>query len=364
MRVIQMTAERFRNLQSVCLQPAPDCNVIVGENAQGKTNILEAIWLFTGGKSFRGAKDGEMVAFDQPDALLQMDFFAAGREQTAQVRIDKGRSVCLNGLEWTSPAKLAGHFCGIVFSPTHLQLIKDGPEQRRRFLDAAYCQVRPAYLSALATYLHILRQRNTLLKDCRGHRDLEDLLQVFTEKLVSAAAQVWAARTDYVRQLAPLAAEIYGGISGQREKMTVTYDGTVDLSGEPSAWPEKLQAALEQAWQQDIVMGCTTVGPHRDDLRIEIDGKPARAYGSQGQQRSAVLALKLAEASLLRQATQEQPIALLDDVMSELDPSRQEYVLNHIRDWQVFITCCDPSALLRMKSGKQFHMERGTLKEG
>lgn len=362
MQIKQLTAERFRNLQSLCLEPASDCNVIIGENAQGKTNILEAIWLFTGSKSFRGAKDKEMVAFEQPSAFLQMDFFASGRVQSAQIHIEKNRIATLNELKLSSPAKLAGHFCGIVFSPTHLQLIKDGPQERRKFIDAAYCQLRPAYLSILSEYMHILQQRNTVLKDCKYHRDLADLLDIFSEKLALSAVKVWAARTAYVEKIAPLAAEIYDGISGKKEQLSLCYQSSISVCGlSPEQQKELFLQTLRQNREQDMAMGFTTVGPHRDDLEVTVNANCARTYASQGQQRSAVLALKLAEASLLREVTGEQPIALLDDVMSELDPFRQEYILNHIRDWQVFITCCDPSALLRMNSGKQFHMKQGAL---
>ncbi|MBR7092471.1 MAG: DNA replication/repair protein RecF [Clostridia bacterium] len=361
MLVKQLTAEHFRNLQTLCLQPCEGCNVIVGQNAQGKTNILEAIWLFTGSKSFRGAKDRELVELDRPEALLSMDFTAAGREQKAELHIDKGRSFTLNGIRLASPAKMAGHFCGIVFSPVHLQLVKDGPEARRRFLDAAYCQHRPGYVTVLGTYLRLLQQRNALLKDARFHRDLEGLLDVFSEKLAAAGAQVWAARQAYVRSLTPVAAEIYGGISAEKEKMTLQYRSSVALPPQEEQWQACFLQALADNREQDLACGSTGVGPHRDDLEIQIDAMPARTYASQGQQRSAVLALKLAEASLLQQTTKEKPVALLDDVMSELDPARQEYILNHILDWQVFITCCDPGPLLRMKSGQQFRIRQGRL---
>lgn len=365
MQIKRLQAEGFRNLSSLLIEPASDCNVIIGENAQGKTNVLEAIWLFTGSKSFRGAKDKEMIAFDQTGASLQMDFFAAGRDQTAKLLIDKGRNAVLNDIRLPSASKLAGSFCGVVFSPTHLQLIKQGPQERRHFIDAAYCQLRPGYLTVLSEYLHTLQQRNTVLKDSRRHRELDDLLDIFSDRLASCAVKVWAARTAYVQKLAPIAAEIYGGISGHREKLDIVYQNTVQLQ---QATPEEQKSlflkALAENRDQDAAMGFTTVGPHRDDLQVTVDGNCARSFASQGQQRSAVLALKLAEASLLRAVTGEQPVALLDDVMSELDPFRQEYILNHIRDWQVFITCCDPSALLRMNSGKQFHMKQGKLLQG
>lgn len=366
MRAEQMELRDFRNLRETVWKPGPGVNVIWGENAQGKTNLLEALWLFTGSKSFRGARDRELVALGRTDARLSLKFQAEEREQEAVLKIGSRRTAELNGVPQTSASALAGRFCGVVFSPAHLTLIKGGPEERRRFVDAAYCQLRPGYLRSLREYLRVLAQRNNLLKDCRGHGDPAGMLDIWDQRLAAAGIRLLRARAAYVERLGPVAADIYGGLSAGKEDFEIRYQpagiGLENTAGcDDRILTEMLYRVLGKNRDADIAAGFTTAGPHRDDLEVRIGGLPARIYGSQGQQRSAVLALKLAEATLLRDVTGEQPVALLDDVMSELDASRQDYILNHIHDWQVFITCCDPEPLRRMKGGVEFHMKQGVL---
>ena len=383
MIVSRLDFDGFRNLQTGSLVPDEGVNIIYGRNAQGKTNLLELLWFFTGGRSFRGAKDAETVAFDRlaagQKARLRMTFTAADREQEAEIAIDRRRSAVLNGIPQPTAARLAGHFCAIVFSPAHLSLIKDGPDGRRRFLDAAYCQLRPGYMKVLADYQRILAQRNALLKTLRCSCTAEDrdALDVWNDRLSMAGAQVYAARTAYIRKLSPVAQQIYAGISGNadndgiadssasgEEQLTLRYQSAAgDEALTPAEMQQRLRQCLQESLAADLAAGFTTVGPHRDDLVVDIGGISAKAYGSQGQQRSAVLALKLAEASVLKDVTGEQPVALLDDVMSELDTTRQDYVLNHIHGWQVFLTCCDPSPVQRLTGGKVFHVEQGRVTE-
>ena len=366
MLVRELAFEGFRNLHPGCWRPDEGVNILYGDNAQGKTNLLEACWLFTGGRSFRGAKDSEMLQFNAEKACLQMVFEAVGRQQEAAITIRQRRQVTLNGVSLPSAAKLAGTFCGVVFSPTHLSLIKDGPEGRRRFVDAAYCQLKPAYIGALSEYQKALTQRNAFLRQMREGESFtaahEEMLCLWDDTLAAAGARLTAARCRYMKRLQPIAAEIYNGLSGGREQLTLDWDSEVytpDCTAADMAyrWADRLKAAHKA----DRGAGFTTVGPHREDMAILLDGKPVRVYGSQGQQRSAVLALKLAEASLLQEVTGETPVAFLDDVMSELDVTRQDYILNHIHDWQVFITCCEPSPALRMTAGRVFQIKQGVL---
>lgn len=366
MRAERLEIRDFRNLRETVWRPGPGVNVIWGENAQGKTNLLEALWLFTGSKSFRGARDRELIALEQTEAALSLAFHAESREQQAVIKIASRRTAELNGIPQSSASLLAGHFCGVVFSPAHLTLVKGGPEERRRFVDAAYCQLRPGYLGSLREYMRALAQRNNLLKDCRGHGDLAMMLEIWDQRLAIAGARMLRARSAYIGRLQKAAEEIYRGLSAGKETFCVRYrpagKGLEEgLGQEDQALSAALYRIFEENRDADIAAGFTTAGPHRDDLEVEIAGLPARVYGSQGQQRSAVLALKLAEATLLRQVTGEQPVALLDDVMSELDASRQDYILNHIHDWQVFVTCCDPEPLRRMEGGVEFHMKQGVL---
>ena len=363
MQVTRLTFENYRNLEPGQWEPYGGVNVIVGENAQGKTNVLEALWLFTGGRSFRGARDSELVGFDADQCRLTMDFIAAEREQYAEIFVKSRRTAALNGISLSSASKLAGTFCGVVFSPAHLSLIKGGPQERRRLIDAAYCQLRPSYVGVLNDYAHVLTQRNALCKAKTGGEAVEEMLELWDRQLAQSGCRLIQARQHYIRKMAPVAREIYRGLSGGRESFDIRYLSSVDCREEQTA--AEIAAVLFEALQthhrDDLAAGFTTVGPHRDDMDVLIDGHSARSFGSQGQQRSAVLAIKIAEAVLLEEVTKEQPIALLDDVMSELDTSRQEYILNHIRDWQVFITCCEPTPLMQLRGGKQFCMKNGKL---
>ena len=361
MQVTRLTFDCFRNLKAGEWEPYSGVNVILGENAQGKTNLLEAVWLFTGGKSYRGAKDSELTAFGAEKSRLTMNFIADGREQDAEITIKTRRSAVLNGVSQSSASHLAGTFCGIVFSPAHLSLIKGAPQERRRLIDAAYCQLRPAYVKTLSEYAHVLTQRNALCKAKNVGNAADELFDLWDRQLAQIGCRLIRARQAYVKKMAPVAREIYKGLSSGKEDFDVRYVPTIPCGDSENAGEiaAKLYDALCEHRAQDQIVGFTTVGPHRDDVEVLINGHPARNFGSQGQQRSAVLSIKLAEASLLEEVTGEKPIALLDDVMSELDLSRQEYILNHIRDWQVFITCCEPTPMMR--DGRQFLMKDGKL---
>lgn len=366
MYVRELNFSGFRNLHPGQWTPDRGVNILYGDNAQGKTNLLEACWLFTGARSFRGAKDSELVAFGADSARLGMDFYAGGREQEAAITIRQRRQVSLNGVSLPSAARLAGSFCGVVFSPAHLSLIKDGPEERRRFIDAAYCQLKPGYIGALTEYHKALTQRNAFLRQCREKDRFgateEELLSLWDNTLAVAGARITAARAYYMTRLQPVAAEIYSGLSGGREQLTLSWDSPVLAEGiTPAEMARRWMEQFAVARRADRGAGFSTVGPHREDMAVFLDGKAARTYGSQGQQRSAVLALKLAEAALLQEVTGEPPVAFLDDVMSELDVTRQDYILNHIHDWQVFITCCEPSASLRMTAGHVFQIKQGVI---
>lgn len=363
MKVTRLTYERFRNLQDGCFEPCAGVNVITGENAQGKTNLLEAIWLFTGGRSFRQAKDKEMIAFSGEDSRIKLDFVAGQREQTAEITIKQRRQAVLNGIPQTTAAKLSGVFCGVVFSPAHLSLIKGGPVERRHLMDAAYCQLRPTYVKALTDYARVLTQRNALCKAGYSGPGTDELLDLWDKQLAQTGCLLIHSRQLYLKRMTPIARQIYYGLSGGREDFDLQYLSTISIpSGSTAAEIAAiLYTELQSRHKADLAAGFTTVGPHRDDLEVLINGLSARHFGSQGQQRSAVLAMKLAEATLLQEVLGERPIALLDDVMSELDTSRQDYILNHIQDWQVFITCCDSTSILKLVNGQEYKMKQGKL---
>ena len=352
MIIKSLELKNYRNIPAMELFPAQDVNIIYGENAQGKTNVIEAVWLFTGCKSFRGAKDKELVRFGEEKSEIGIEYRCSGNDETAALEITNRRKAFAGGLPLPSPVGLMGEFTAVVFSPAHLALIKSGPAERRRFLDTAICQIRPAYAGALRNYTRALDQRNSLLKDIPYHSELLDTLDAWDERLVQAGERIIRERIGYIGRLSEYAAQIYDGLSEGKETLTVGY--------QPSA-PEDFRTALFEKRKEDIVAGSTCVGPHRDDLEIGINGVSARAFGSQGQQRSAALAVKMAEGEIVRSVTGEYPVLLLDDVMSELDAGRQNYILNNIKDRQVFITCCEPDALERAGSGKKFQIRNGRI---
>ncbi len=365
-----LSLENFRNIESLSFSPGEGVNVIWGDNAQGKTNLVEALWLFTGAKSFRRPKDAELVRFGAEYAALRASFFSEGRDQTAEIAFSPSRSMKKNGIEIRSPSDYAGTCGGVVFSPEQMNFFRDGPKERRRLIDTSLCQISPKYLSVLSDYKKVAEQRNSLLKDTKSHAQLLDLLDVYDEQLARLGGILTRARVRYGRSLGEKAREIYEGISGGREAFSAAYMSTVlpegaaaDPEMSTETWCDLLREKLRAARAADLEHGTTSCGPHRDDLLVSLDEKPAPAFGSQGQQRSCILALKLAEAKLLGEKMGEPPLILLDDVMSELDSSRREYILNSIGGSQIFLTCCDPGLFAGLSGGRTFSMRDGILKE-
>lgn len=366
MKVNSLAFSGYRNLKQGTLLPSGQVNIIYGSNAQGKTNLLEALWLFTGGKSFRGSKDTELVGFHTDKAALALSFCAQGREQSAEIRLEEGkRKVFLNEIPLKSSSALVGNFCSVIFSPVHLSLIKDGPGERRKFLDAALCQMKPSYAAALGRYNRGVLQRNALLKELYRRPYLEETLDVWDEKLAQLGSIVIMERLRYIRRLEPEAEKVYEGFSRGKETLAMQYLSNIFNGKEKIENLQEIQSFLLMQFgitrKEDIRLGYTTIGPHRDDLELLIDGHSARSFGSQGQQRSAVLSLKLSEAMVLKETIGEEPVVLLDDVMSELDAERQDYILNHMEGWQVFVTCCEPGTMQRMTQGRLFFMADGNV---
>lgn len=361
MRLCQISIERFRNLSDISFSPAPGVNVVWGDNAQGKTNLLEALWLLTGERSFRGAKETEMVPFGGTAASVKAVFEGGGRENETSYRFrgETGqKKILFNGVPASSFSSLAGSFYAAVFSPVHLTLVKGGPPERRRFLDAAICQLKPRYHAVLSQYGRLLFQRNCLLRDARLSPSLLDTLEIWEGSLAKSAALITKTRQSYLERLSAFAEEIYDGISSGKEQLSCLYRGTVEQGCE-----EEFRIALRAARTVDFKTGTTSVGPHRDDIEFEINGFPARAYASQGQQRSIVLSLKLAECAMIEETAGETPVVLLDDVMSELDRDRRDYLLNRLDGRQIFITCCEPDVISAVRNGMAVQIKNGSVSE-
>lgn len=353
MKVKRLCGENFRNLMPFDVEFCDDTNIIYGNNAQGKTNLIEAIWLFTGAKSFRGAKDNEMVAFSGETANLKMDFVTGGVERQAKIKIGSRRTAELDGKKLKSAAGLVGNFCATVFSPLDLGIVKEGPSMRRRFLDLAIGQLYPNYVAVLKDYSRVVFQRNYILKQMDKVLKENDLLNVFEAEIVELGEKIAKYRLEYCKNLTLNSASIYNEISSLREELEAVYMPSIG---------EDFAEQLYSARKTDVFSGITSVGPHRDDLDFKINGISARTFGSQGQQRSIAIALKLAEAKNLMEITGEEPVVIFDDVMSELDKSRQSFILNHIKGKQVFITCPDPDNITGLVGGKVFTVDGGKIK--
>ena len=361
----------FRNIESLEIVPGEKVNIICGENAQGKTNLMEALWLFTGAKSFRQTKDSEFIRFGAEKANLKAEFFSENREQNAEITFSPGKSLKKNGIDIKTAAEYAGTIGGVVFSPSHMNLFRDGPKERRRLIDTSLCQLYPKYLSVLADYKKVLDQRNTVLKDARYHSGLIDMIDIYDEQLARLGGSIIRTRVNYCESLNKKASEIYKGMSRGREKFLAEYITTVlpegehaDSSMSTADWAQKFYGALQSTRNYDFEHGATSVGPHRDDLEVSLDEMPVRSFGSQGQQRSCILSLKLGEAKMLGEAMGEPPLILLDDVMSELDSIRRDYLLNSIGESQIFLTCCDKELFSGLEDGEVFTMEKGRLLGG
>lgn len=359
MKITRLSIERYRNLTDIELLPAEGVNVIFGENGQGKTNILEAIWLFSGAKSFRGAGYSEMLPLFSENKRADIRLFHHDgiRENETEIILGEKREIRKNKVKLDSFSQLCGEFCCVVFSPDHLDLIKGGPAERRRAIDTVIGQIKPRYIQLVSEYQRLLLQRNTLLKDIKFHSSLIDTLDVWDISLAKAGAVIAKTRDSFIKRLIPLCGEIYDGISGGKESFDMRYGCTVADDGEISF--EAMLQALKKSRGEDMLNGSTSTGPHRDDILIEINGISARSFGSQGQQRSGVLALKLGECALMQEVTGHSPIILLDDVMSELDDSRRDFLLHRLKERQIFITCCDPNQIVDVDA--EFEIRGGRL---
>lgn len=364
MRLLSLEVQNYRNIAAASLTPGRELTVICGNNGQGKTNLLEAIWLLTGGKSFRGGKDAELVHRGDPFAVLTgMTERSDGQQNTVRMTVGMpdsqrpGRYAALNGAPPKRAANLAGSFPAVVFDPGHLSLVKGAPEGRRKFLDAALCQLYPGYLTVYRRYVRALQQKNALLRRTESApavswQEKNQLLDVLNAELAKQGEAIQARRRAYLDLLAPLAVENYRDISHGAEALAIRYAAQFEPGG--------LSGLLEARRGEELRAGQSLCGVHREDIELLLDGQPAKIFASQGQQRSVVLSLKMAEAAAAAQITGEHPVLLLDDVLSELDESRKAYLLTRMREKQTFVTSCDDTAFLKT-DGEVYRMDGGVL---
>ncbi len=333
--------KNFRNYERLSIEPSPGTNLFYGENAQGKTNILESIYVCATTKSHRGNRDRDLIRFGAEDAHICMRIEKNQVIHKIDMHLKRSRpkGVAVDGMVVKKYAQLFGTVNVILFSPEDLAIIKNGPAERRRFADMELCQLNKIYMHQLAGYNKVLNQRNHLLRQIASDQSLNDTLDIWEDQLVRWGGGIIKARAAFIREIGVLVSEIHERLSGGRESLRIQY--------EPNISAEDFSSALSKKRVDDIRLKTTSVGPHRDDIRFEIDGVDIRKFGSQGQQRTAALSLKLAEIEMVRRVIHDCPVLLLDDVLSELDSNRQNFLLESIRDIQTMITCTGPDDFLQ-----------------
>lgn len=349
--------ENFRNYHGLKLEFDPETNIFYGDNAQGKTNILEALYLSGTTKSHKGSKDKEVICFGEEESHIRT--FVQKKEILYQIdmhlRKNKTKGIAINGVPIRKASELFGILNFVFFSPEDLSIIKQGPSERRRFLDMELCQLDRVYLHDLAQYNKIVTQRNKLLKDLYFRTDLKETLDIWDVQLVQYGRKIIKNREVFVEKLNEIIFEIHEHLSGGKEKIKVIYEKDTES--------QDLEQAVLRNRERDLKLKTTTTGPHRDDLLFLADGIDIRKYGSQGQQRTAALSLKLSEIELVKQITKDTPVLLLDDVLSELDHNRQNYLLNRIHNIQTMITCTGLDEFInhRFSVNKIFRVIEGSV---
>ena len=366
MQIDALTLDGFRNYENAALTFDPDCNVIYGENAQGKTNLLEAIHYLACGKSPRARSDRELIGFEREAAHLTGRICSREREFVTEIALFRGkkRHITVNGVTAKNSAALSDVLHTIFFAPEDLFLIRDGAAARRRFMDLSLCQLRPRYAEALTEYGRLYEHKTRILRDAGEMPSLLELLPDFNERLCRVGAVLLYYRARFCQALGQYAAQAHSECSGGRETLTLRYETVstvVDPMAEVSVLTQALREHQQQHDQAELASRLCLSGPHKDDIEVEVNGRSARQFCSQGQVRTAALSLKLAEREIHKNTFGEYPVMLLDDVLSELDPRRQEYVLNRISGGQVMITCCENDRLDRLLQGKVFHIRDGAV---
>ena len=376
MQVKNITLTNYRNIENANIDFSGGINILIGENANGKTNTVEAIYQFAQGKSFRTKNNSESIYFDREACDLNLEFITEKTGRTGRMNIklykDKIKRFSYNGITLKKTAEFIGNFRAVLFTPDHLGLVKGNPESRRKFIDMAISQIKPVYLSHLMDYERILSQRNHLLRFIKEKGETkENITQfyVWTKKLVRYSAIITRYRGEYIERMKEFVPEFYAGLSKGRENIKLAYISHVNKNNKDFSDFNNFEMCenlydevFSKCNNEELVSGLSLYGPHRDDLYIEIDGKSSRSIASQGQQRSAVLSLKLAEGNISKISHGEYPVFLLDDILSELDGTRQDFILKNLNDRQVIITCCNSELLKDINISKMIEVKDGKFK--
>ncbi|KGP73228.1 DNA replication/repair protein RecF [Pontibacillus yanchengensis] len=371
MHIEDIALKQYRNYQDIHLTFDDKVNVIIGENAQGKTNLMEAIYVLAFSKSHRTPRDKELIMWDAEYAKIKGSVFKRKRKFPMEIVVStKGKKAKLNHLEQKRLSDYIGALNVVMFAPEDLNLVKGSPQVRRRFIDMEIGQIQPAYIYHLGQYQKILKQRNHLLKDYQRKQNMDPtMLQVLTEQLIEHAATIVERRFKFLHLLRQWAKPIHEGISRQLENLEIAYDASLDVSEDMdlSKMVRVFQDKFAEVERREIERGTTLVGPHRDDLIFYVNGKDVQTYGSQGQQRTTALSLKLAEIELIHNEVGEYPILLLDDVLSELDDFRQSHLLHTIQGKvQTFVstTSVDGIEHETLQQADIFYVDQGHVTKG
>ncbi len=341
----------YRNIEKAEIEPIKGVNVFYGDNAQGKTNLLEGIYYFACGRSFRAAKDKELVRFGEDNASIDIEFTDNVRDRKHKIIFSKTeRKSCFKeGIRICRMSEFIGSFRAVLFSPEHLSIVKDGPSERRSFLDISISQLYPAYMSALSKYQKILAERNACIKDAENGRFSKDMFRVISEQLAREAAIISEYREKYVSMLSEYVKNIISDMTCGKERAELRYEC---MKSE-----EEYLRCLTLNTEKEIRAGSTLYGPHKDDVKIILNDNEARSFASQGQQRSIALSMKLSEGEISKDITGEYPVFLFDDILSELDRSRKDYILSGLDGRQVIITCCED-----IPKGHIFEIRAGSVR--
>lgn len=352
----------FRNYGALEINFNSKVNFILGRNAQGKTNLLESIYITSMGKSFRTGRDSEMIGFNKDFTRIYEEISKDGIDGSVEIIIDKTgkKFVKLDGVKIKRASELLKNIYIVIFSPEDLKIVKDEPEKRRKFIDRELCQIKPSYYDSLSNYKKVLLQRNTYLKEDRIE---PSVLDIWDMQLAKYGARVMAGRNDFIKKLNTISSEIHSNITGAKENLVLKYAPNTEFFNDAAHQENYLYEMLKNFHDNDIRQRTTTKGPHKDDMEFYIDGINARNFGSQGQQRTCALSLKLAEINIIEEETGEKPILLLDDVMSELDSFRQKFLVKSLDDIQLFITTTEmqESLLDDFKQKTVFYVKNGQI---
>ena len=349
----------FRNYEAVNIDFSPDVTILYGDNAQGKTNILEALYVASTTKSQKGSKDKEMICFNKSEAHIRMIIEDDGisRRIDMHLKDNRPKGVAIDGIPIRKASELYGIMNIISFSPDDLSIIKEGPSERRRFCDMELCQLDKLYMHNYAGFSKALDQRNNLLKQISVNPELKETLNIWDEQLVNFGKYIIEKRRSFIEDINNIASKIHSVITEEKENLKIEY--------QPSTDENSFMDNLISSRERDIFLKMTNIGPHRDDIRFVINGDDAKKFGSQGQQRTAALTLKLSEIELVRTRTKKNPVLLLDDVLSELDRNRQMKLLENISKVQTIITCTGLEEFVkqRIKYDKVYKVVKGSIRE-